>query len=121
GVDAIVGLAKDGFVFAVDRQTGAPVLNAPFQLPGAPTPPGTPLAVPPAILTAAEDSIQALANIPDGGLQTLVSSLLGNDTEVANMFAIDPWTGRLWVAATAPDAEDGTTDGISELGALFRL
>jgi hypothetical protein len=27
----------------------------------------------------------------------------------------------LWVAATASDAEDGTVDGVSEFGALYRL
>ena len=121
GADAIAGLSKDGWLFAVDRRTGVPVLNAPFQLPGAPTPPGTPLAAPPAVVAAAEDSLQALADVPDGGLQGLISTLLGNASEVANMFAVDPWTDRLWVNATAPDAEDGTADGVSQLGALFRL
>jgi len=37
-LDAIIGLSLDGYLFAVDRRTGAPLLNAPFQLPGAPTP-----------------------------------------------------------------------------------
>lgn len=119
--DAVVGLAKDGHVFAVDRATGAPVLNAPYALPGEKTPPGTPLALPPSLVTAAEDLLQGLVDMPDGSLQGLVSVLLGNDSEVSNMFSVDPWTSRLWIAATAPDAEDGTIDGRSELGALFRL
>ncbi len=119
--DAVVGLAKDGHVFAVDRATGAPVLNAPYVLPGEKTPPGTPLALPPSLVTAAEDLLQGLVDMPDGSLQQLVSVLLGNDSEVSNMFSVDPWTSRLWVAATAPDAEDGTVDGRSALGALFRL
>lgn len=62
-----------------------------------------------------------MANLPDGSLRSLIDTLRGNGVEVANMFAIDPLTDRLWVAATAPDAEDGTVDGVSELGALFRL
>jgi hypothetical protein len=121
GVDAIVGLAKDGHLFAVDRRTGAPVLHAPYEFPGERTPPGNPLAVPPNVVTLAENVLQTLVNVPDGGLQQLVSVLLGNNAKVANMFPVDPWTGRLWVAATAPDGEDGTLDGVSELGALFRL
>jgi hypothetical protein len=51
----------------------------------------------------------------------VVDVLLGNGVEVANYFSIDPNTGRMWVGATAPDAEDGTIDGISQLGALYAL
>lgn len=120
-LDAVVGLSSDGHLFVVDRRTGAPALNAPYQLPGERTLPGAPLAVPPGIVSAAEALLQARVNVAAGGLQRLVSVLLGNDTKVANMFGVDPWTGRLWVAATAPDAEDGTVDGVSALGALFRL
>jgi hypothetical protein len=47
--------------------------------------------------------------------------LLGYGTKVANYFAVDPHTGRIWVAATAPDEEDGTVDGISTYGALYCL
>jgi hypothetical protein len=120
-LDAIVGLAKDGQIYAVARQTGAPLLNAPFSLPGEPTPPGAPLALPPATIAAAEDALQVMVDVPDGALQALISTLRGNGVEVGNMFALDPRTGRLWVAATAPDAEDGAIDGVSELGALYRL
>jgi len=35
---------------------------------------------------------------------------------------VDVHTGRLWVAATAPDEEDGAVDGVSsEFGALYWL
>lgn len=119
--DAIVGLSRDGWIFAVDRRTGAPILNAPFQLPGERTPLGPPIAAPPAVVTAAEDLLQTLADVPDGGLPDLIQVLLGNDSEVANLFSVDPRTGRLWVGGTAPDAEDGAADGVSQLGALFRL
>src|SRR6185369_8197933 len=40
GADAIVGLAGDGYLYALDRVTGTPVLTAPFQLPGQASPPG---------------------------------------------------------------------------------
>jgi len=120
-LDAIVGLSVDGYLFAVDRRTGAPLLNQPFQLPGAPTPAGAPFALPSSVVTAAENTFQTMVDLPDGGLQEVVWALLGNGVEAANMFAVDPWSGRLWVAGTAPDAEDGTVDGVSQLGALFRL
>ena len=47
--------------------------------------------------------------------------LLGGDSEIANNFSVDPRTGRLWIAATARDGEDGQSDGVSELGALYRF
>jgi hypothetical protein len=34
--DALFGVTMDGFVFVLDRKTGAPLLRAPFRLPGAP-------------------------------------------------------------------------------------
>jgi len=40
---------------------------------------------------------------------------------VANYFSVDPHTGKIWVAATAPDGEDGAVDGVSEFGALYCL
>jgi len=121
GLDAIMAVTRDGWIFGVDRRTGAPVLHAPFQLPGVATPPGAPLPLPPSVVTAAEDILQGLVQAPDGVLIDLIDLLLGNSSEVANTFAVDPWTDRLWVAATAPDAEDGTVDGVSEFGALYRL
>lgn len=121
GLDAIVGVSRDGWIFALDRRTGAPVLQAPFQLPGVATPPGAPLPLPPSVVASAEDILQGLVDAPDGVLIDLIDLLLGNSSEVANAFAVDPWTDRLWVAATAPDAEDGTVDGVSEFGALYRL
>jgi hypothetical protein len=50
-----------------------------------------------------------------------INLLLGNGIEVGNSFSIDPNSGRLWVAATAPDETDGTIDGISEFGALYAI
>lgn len=119
--DAIVGLSRDGWIYALDRRTGAPVLTAPFQLPGEPSPPGPPLASPPTVTACAEAELGALTDLGGITLAQVIDILLGNGVEVANYFSIDPTTGRLWVAATAPDGEDGTLDGVSELGALYRL
>ena len=34
GADALVAITRDGFLYALDRRTGAPLLQTPFQLPG---------------------------------------------------------------------------------------
>ena len=120
GHDAIVGLTADAFIFALDRQTGAPILSAPYQLPGERSP-AVPSTLPSLVIRAAEGKFRQFVNLPAGSLPQFTAGLLGNDVEVANMFAIDPRTGRLWVVATAPDAEDGTVDGRSSLGALYGL
>lgn len=117
--DALVGLAQDGRVYLVARDDGRLLLDPPYSLPGEPSPGGT-TALPESL---AEDVAVELAPFfaeGDGGAD-LLSVLLGNATEVANFFSVDPATGTLWIAATAPDAEDGTTDGVSELGALYAL
>jgi outer membrane protein assembly factor BamB len=121
GADAIVGLARDGRLYALDRRTGVSVLAAPFELPGEISPPGTPLAASPEVQACAEAELDLLLDRGGLSIQDLVDILLGNSTEVANYFSIAASTGRLWVAATAPDAEDGTVDGISSLGALYGL
>jgi outer membrane protein assembly factor BamB len=119
--DALVGLTRDGFVYALDRRTGTPLLSAPYQLPGEPSPPGPPLAASPAVQACAETELRTLADAGTATIAQIVDVLLGNGSEVANYFSVDPATGRLWVAATAPDAEDGTVDGVSSLGALYGL
>ena len=121
GADAIVGLARDGYLYALDRVTGTSVLTAPFQLPGEVSPPGPPFTAPPAIQACAETELDALLDRQGIPISALVDVLLGNGVEVANYFSIAAGTGRLWVAATAPDGEDGTVDGLSSLGALYGL
>ncbi len=117
--DALVALTSDGHIYALDRTTGAPVLAAPYLVPGAPTP-SVPSSLPPALLAAADAEFRTLVNMPVGSLPLFTAALLGNGVRVANMFSVDPATSQMWVAATAPDGEDGTVDGVSELGALFR-
>lgn len=118
--DAIVALTGDGHLYALDRATGAPLLPAPFLLPGERTP-VVPSVLPPAILAAADQQFRELVDLPEGTLPLFIGALLGNGVKVANMFSVDAHSGRMWVAATAPDAEDGTLDGVSELGALYGL
>jgi hypothetical protein len=122
--DALVGATGDGNLFALDRATGDPLLASPHQLPGERSPSADALDLPQSIIDNANQELAPLlAGLPPGSdpLQTLVEVLLGGDKEVANYFSVDPRTGRIWVAATAPDAEDGTVDGVSENGALYAL
>jgi outer membrane protein assembly factor BamB len=118
--DAIVGLTRDGFVVLLDRRTGAQLLAAPLSLPGERTPPTGP-AIPQAVLDGAQALLAPLVAFPDGfSLGDLIEVLLGGNSEVANNLSVDPRTNRLWIAASARDAEDGTVDGVSELGAIYR-
>jgi outer membrane protein assembly factor BamB len=118
--DALVALTADGQMYALDRATGAPLLSAPFALPGERTP-SVPSVLPPAILAAADQQFRQFVDLPAGTLPVFIGALLGNGVKVANMFSVDARTGRMWVAATAPDGEDGTVDGVSQLGALYAL
>jgi outer membrane protein assembly factor BamB len=120
-LDAIVGLTGDGHLYALSRATGAQLLATPYSLPGEPSPAGG-IALPPVLVENVADQLAPLINFPPGSsLQSFLAAILGNEIEVSNSFSIDPWTGRLWVAATAPDAVDGTVDGVSEFGALYGL
>ncbi|HEY2389423.1 MAG TPA: hypothetical protein VGK30_20910 [Candidatus Binatia bacterium] len=121
-LDAIAGLTGDGHVYLLSRATGAQLLNAPFSLPGEPSPPGAGLALPPSVVSTVSAELSTLINFPPGSdLLTFLGAILGNNVEVSNSFAVDPVTSRLWIAATAPDAADGTVDGVSELGAYYGL
>jgi hypothetical protein len=50
-----------------------------------------------------------------------VNYIYGGGGVVTNFFSIDADSSRIYMAATAPDAEDGTEDGRSELGAIYVL
>ncbi len=118
--DAIVAAAADGYVYAVDRATGAMLTEA-YKLPGSPSP-ADPSPPSPAIVTVGSIVIGQYIHIPEGSTyQDYVDLIRGNETVVANQLAVDPTTGRIWIAATAPDENDGKVDGISELGAIYGI
>jgi len=122
-VDAVVGVADDGLVYALDRLTGQPAIEEPYQLPGENSPEGDPrgseLPLEVSICVALE--LGKLANLSDFEVSLLISFLNGNGVQVANHFSIDANTSNVWIAATAPDAEDGEVDGVSKFGALYKL
>ena len=120
--DAIVALTTNGHVYMLDRETGSPLLAAPYALPGERSPAGAGLALPQNIVDAVEAEITALVDFPPGAVfEDFLAAILGNEIEGSNSFSIDPHTGRMWIAATAPDGDDGTVDGVSELGALYAI
>jgi outer membrane protein assembly factor BamB len=120
-VDAVVGLTDDGFVYALDRLTGEPLLHEPFQLPGENSPPGAPSTLPPEVFICLALDLAEFVNLSEFPLSLVSALLLGNDVKVANFFSIDANTSSLWIAATASDEEDGVVDGVSKFGALYKL
>ncbi len=119
--DALIGVPLGGDVLAFDRTTGA-VAAPTLRLPGAPAA-SSDLDLPPSVIEASNaltDEVFGTAN----GLsffEVIVDVLFGGGSQVTNYFGIDPNTGRIFIAATAEDAADGTEDGVSELGALYAL
>src|SRR5262249_9430838 len=102
-------------------RTGAPVLPAPFLLPGERTPP-RPSTIPASLAATVGALLQPLAAFPSGfDVLDLINVLLGGDSNVANNLSVDGVNGRLWIASSARDGEDGHADGVSELGAVYRF
>jgi len=124
--DSIIGLSGGGHIYVLDRETGDQLLSEPFVLPGEKSPPEETVTIPDFLLERMDNAVAPLlggATVEPGYSHSkmLFDICLGNELKVANYFSIDPHTGRLWVGATAPDAEDGEIDGISQLGALYCL
>lgn len=56
-----------------------------------------------------------------GLFSSAVNHIYGGGGVITNYFSIDPATSRIYIAATAPDSEDGTEDSRSEMGAIYAL
>jgi len=118
--DSIIGLARDNHIYVLDRKTGSPLLSSPYSLPDiAPSPANDPINIPDFIKPKVEQVAKPF--VGETSVDYFIEILLGNNVMVANYFSIDPHTGKIWVAATAPDGEDGAVDGVSEFGALYCL
>lgn len=120
--DSVVGLTLAGDIFAFDRATGDTV--APLaQVPGAPAV-SNDIGLPEFVVEASNMlTDEVFGKTPSGAsfYETIVDIIFGGGSIVTNYFAIDPNTSRIYVAATAPDEDDGTVDGESELGAVYAL
>jgi outer membrane protein assembly factor BamB len=121
--DSLVSITKAGALFAFSRKTGE--LIAPIgQIPGAPAVSGKGTGIPKFILNKVDPLMDKAFGKTDEGLSlfsSAVNYIYGGGGIVTNFFSIDPDSSRIYMAATAPDAEDGTEDGRSELGAIYAL
>jgi PQQ-like domain len=121
--DSLVTITKDGQLFAFSRKSGE--LIAPIgQVPGAPAISGKGTKIPQFVLNKVDPLMDKAFGKTDEGLSlfsSAVNYIYGGGGVVTNFFSIDPDTSRIYIAATAPDAEDGTEDGRSELGAIYAL
>jgi len=121
--DSLVSITKAGALFAFSRETGE--LIAPIgQTPGAPAISGNGTNIPKFVLNKVDPLMDEAFGKTDEGLSlfsSAVNYIYGGGGIVTNYFSIDPDSSRIYMAATAPDAEDGTEDGRSEIGAIYAL
>ena len=121
--DSLVSITKAGALFAFSRKTGE-LIAAIGQIPGAPAISGKGTKIPTFILNKVDPLMDKAFGKTDEGLSlfsSAVNYIYGGGGVVTNFFSIDPDTSRIYMAAAAPDEEDGTEDGRSELGAIYAL
>lgn len=121
--DSLVTVSKDGELFAFDRRTGKARASV-GQLPGAPAVSGSGVKIPDFVTRQVDPLMDAAFGKTEGGLglfSSAVNYIYGGGGVVTNYFSIAPDSGRIYVAATAEDAEDGTEDNQSEIGAIYAL
>ena len=119
--DALVALMNGGEILAFDRRTGERVATG--QIPGSPAVSELP-PIPAELAEEADALTDAEFGTTPSGLSffsLIVDVIFGGGSVITNYFAIDPNTGRIFVAATDEDAADGTIDGLSERGAIYSL
>ena len=120
--DSLIAAMSDGHLVILDRATGNLRMPA-FRLPGMPSVENEFSKLLPDFVAKKVDAM--LAPLLDfgesGSFSQFLNILLGGGSINANYFSVDPNTGNIWVASTAPDEADGNLDSISELGALYGL
>lgn len=124
-LDAIVAVMGDGSLYALDRKTGKQLLAEPYVLPGDKVPVSN-FSLPKKILAKADADIAHMYNkdrLIEGSSPTamVLHSAAGELQKVTNFFSIDQNTGRLWIAASLMDEDDGVKDGWSEWGGLYGI
>ena len=121
--DSLVSITKAGALFAFSRKNGD--LIAPIgQIPGAPAISSKGTKIPQFVLNKVDPLMDQAFGKTDEGLSlfsSAVNYIYGSGGIVTNFFSIDPGSSRIYIAATADDAEDGTADGRSEIGAIYAL
>ena len=123
--DALVTVVGTGKVIVLNREDGSPLLDTPYALPGVSPYPKDAFPLPEFVRKATRPLwghfFEGEASAENDTLKEVTGMVMGNSASVANFFAISKANGRIWIAATAPDDEDGTIDGYSSLGALYGL
>jgi hypothetical protein len=121
--DSLISITKTGALFAYSRQSGE-LIAAIGQIPGAPAISGKGTNIPDFVLNKVDPLMDKAFGKTDAGLSlfsSAVNYIYGGGGVVTNFFSIDPDTSLIYMAATAPDDEDGTEDGRSEIGAIYAL
>lgn len=123
--DALVSVTGDGSMAFHDRATGAPLFSPPFRINGAPAARSdTAPQIPGFLKGRANEQIEDMFH-PESRceehLDCLIDAVFGGGTLLSNYFTIDPNSGRIWIASTAPDEADGKKDGEATFGALYAL
>ncbi|MCW8834418.1 MAG: PQQ-binding-like beta-propeller repeat protein [Colwellia sp.] len=124
-LDALVAVMGDGSLYVLDRKTGKQLLKEPFVLPGDKVPVSN-FSLPKKILAKADADIAHMYSenlVSEGESPTamVLHSAAGELQKVTNFFSIDQNTGRLWIAASLMDEDDGVKDGWSDWGGLYGI
>lgn len=123
-LDALTVVTGNGAIAVLARATGEPLLATPFELPGM-SAAASARKMPAKWVLQRGDKLAeqrfGKMPLPDGLFTDMVRIIFGAGSEVSNFYAVDPNSGRLFVAATAPDDTDGKTDGVSTNGAIYAL
>jgi outer membrane protein assembly factor BamB len=121
--DSLVAAMGDGHVYILDRKTGKSLLENPFMMPGAPTKVSN-FALPENIAAKANKDISHMVGHPGDSydpIGAVLHATAGELQKISNFFSIDSDSGRIWIAATLPDEEDGESDGWSDFAALYGM
>lgn len=118
--DSLIASMADGHVYVLDRKTGKKMLPHPFMMPGARTK-LTNFSLPENIAREANKDIAHMVGSSEDPVNAVLHGAAGELQKISNFFSIDSNSGRVWIAATLPDEEDGNADGWSDFAALYGM
>lgn len=122
--DALVGAFETGQIFVLDRKTGKELMEEPYVMPGAPSASAKTPWIPKFVYKRLARELAGIIGEHERVEEyypLFLQVVLGGEHNITNYYSIDPHTGMIWLASTAPDDEDGKVDGLSEYGAIYAL